>query len=126
MAMLRKVLSGDGLSRAVQSDADKCDVRKMIDRARRGLGVRDLSGDQAVYADVSRIPDFHTMQNRIASAQQAFMRLPAVLRARFNNRPAELVAFLQDAKNKPEAIELGLIAKPVAPAPVLPEVPPKA
>jgi len=40
------------------------------------------------------------------------MRLPADLRARFDNDPAQLIQFLENSDNKDEAIKLGLVNKP--------------
>ena len=39
------------------------------------------------------------------------MDLPAKIRQRFNNNPAELIAFLQNSDNIEEAVELGLMEK---------------
>ena len=51
------------------------------------------------YADVSAIPDYQTAMDTIASANQLFASLPATLRKRFNNDPAEYLAFVQNEEN---------------------------
>lgn len=48
----------------------------------------------------------------MAQAQQNFMLLPAEIRERFNNDPGRLIAFLEDDRNKNEAIKLGIVNKP--------------
>ena len=47
--------------------------------------------------------------------QDDFMELPAQLRSRFNNDPAELIDFLGKEENREEATKLGLVAaKPIS------------
>jgi len=57
--------------------------------------------------------DYLTMQTRIADAQADFMKLPAEIRQRFKNDPAELLRFLENDNNAQEAAELGLIPERV-------------
>ena len=64
--------------------------------------------------DFSGIGDYHTALNRVIAAQDEFEALPAQIRARFNNDPAELIEFLEDDKNRPEAETLGLVEKGAA------------
>lgn len=44
----------------------------------------------------------------ITEANSMFEELPAVIRERFNNSPAEFLQFVQDPDNEAEMIELGL------------------
>lgn len=53
--------------------------------------------------------DYFGAQCFIAKAQQEFEALPAVVRKRFDNDPGQLIAFLSDEKNRPEAENLGLV-----------------
>jgi phage internal scaffolding protein len=62
--------------------------------------------------DFVDVPDFQTALNLVISAQDEFMKVPADVRARFNNDPGELMAFLEDDKNRDEAIKLGLVNAP--------------
>jgi len=66
------------------------------------------------YGDFTGIGDYHTALNRVIAAQDEFEALPAQIRARFNNDPAELIAFLDDDNNRPEAESLGLVDKAAA------------
>ena len=52
--------------------------------------------------------------NRVLAAKTEFESLPAQIRARFQNDPAQLIEFLQDENNRPEAEELGLVEKAAA------------
>ena len=71
--------------------------------------------DPRYYGDVSDVPDLRTALDRIRDARDRFNALPARVRSRFQNDPAELFAFLDDASNREEAVKLGLLKAPVAP-----------
>lgn len=64
------------------------------------------------HGDFTGIFDFQTAMNTIQLAKNEFMSLPAKTRTRFNNDPAELIAFIEDDANRDEAIKLGFIPKP--------------
>lgn len=64
------------------------------------------------YGDFTGIFDFQSAQNQVRQAMEGFMTLPAKLRARFHNNPQELLEFLGDPENRPEAERLGLVNKP--------------
>lgn len=64
--------------------------------------------------DFTQATDFHDYQNKIAQAQSSFESLPAILRKRFGNNSMNMLKFLQDPKNLNEAIELGLVNKPIS------------
>lgn len=65
-----------------------------------------------VSGDFTDITDFQSAMNAVVAAKDEFMRLPGELRQRFNHDPAQLISFLEDDKNKDEAIKLGLVNKP--------------
>ncbi len=50
-------------------------------------------------------------------AQENFMRLPANIRKRFDNDPAQLIEFINDPNNLDEAINIGLAKEPEKPLP---------
>lgn len=64
------------------------------------------------YGDFTGVFDFQTAQDAILRASQAFMTLPAKMRARFDNDPQKLLQFLNDPENRAEAEFLGLVNKP--------------
>ena len=74
------------------------------------------SVSQSRYVNV----DYQDAYNMVVKAEEAFMTLPAAVRARFANDPAGIFAFLQDPSNRDEAVQLGLIAASVEP--VVPKV----
>ena len=61
------------------------------------------------YGDFSDIGDYHSALNAVIAAEAEFEALPAQLRARFSNDPAQLIDFLSDENNRSEAEKLGLL-----------------
>jgi len=64
------------------------------------------------YGDFTNAYDFQSAQNKIIEAQNAFEALPANIRSRFRNEPANLIEFVNNSENYDEAVELGLIEHP--------------
>lgn len=63
--------------------------------------------------DFTGVDDFHTAMNAVREAEESFMQVPPHLRKRFSHDPQELMRFLDDDKNRPEAEKLGLVPRPV-------------
>lgn len=104
--------------RTKQSMKEECDINNIL-RKYRATG--HLSHVRQGAAEYGHAPatTFHEAMDMVISAQQMFKDLPASLRRRFDNDPAEFLKFAQDEKNLDEMRELGL-AKPAAEQP--PEV----
>ena len=91
---------------------DECDINNIL----RQFNVTGLLPESALsprYGDFTGITDYHSALNQVIAAEDEFMRLPADLRARFENDPAQLIEFLDNSDNKDEAIKLGLVNPPV-------------
>jgi len=100
-----------------QSFKDECDINTIIHRF--GLdGQLPTDVRQPQFGDFTGITDFHTAANAIAAANESFDQMPAHVRTRFNNDPGSFVDFCLNPDNKDEAIKLGLVEKPLPPAPV--------
>lgn len=101
-------------SLAQQHMKDECDINIIVER----FGVTGQLPVRAIepsYGDFSGVSDYHTALNKIKAADEAFMALPAKLRAKFDHDPNALLNFLENEANKDEAIQLGLIdGEPVA------------
>lgn len=110
----KHAITFDTKSKVQQGHEDETDINRIIGRF---LGGQDVPGNSAqpMYADISEVPSYHEMQNHIAYADQQFMKLPAKLRGRFNNKSANLVNFLLDDKNKEEATKMGFFNAPEEP-----------
>lgn len=111
-----------GESMAKQSFKDECDINLILARYQRTGILEHTRNSVAQYLDVSGA-DFQEAQNLIAGARSMFYELPAGLRERFENDPAKLLSFLEDEKNRPEAITLGLLRPEAGQATPLPTPP---
>jgi len=101
-------------SLAQQHMKDECDINIIVERF--GVtGQLPVTPIEPSYGDFSGVSDYHTALNKIKAADEAFMALPAKLRAKFDHDPNALLNFLENEANKDEAIQLGLIdGEPVA------------
>jgi len=100
-------------SLAQQHYKEECDINTILQKFNI-TGMLPESPLSPRYGDFTGIGDYHTALNRVIAAQDEFEALPAQIRARFNNDPAELIAFLDDDNNRPEAESLGLVDKAAA------------
>jgi len=99
-------------TRAQQHHKDECDINVILERFGK-TGQMPVSAISAQYGDFSGVHDYHTALNTLIAAESEFDALPAKLRARFQNEPANLIEFLNDPNNKDQAIELGLVNQPI-------------
>lgn len=110
-------------SRTIQSQTDETNINSIVERfAITGEMPRNIRLPE--YGDFTGINDFHTAANAIAEAHEAFDRLPAKIRARFNNDPGAFVDFTTTPGNELELQQLGLL--PPAPTEIIrePSTPP--
>lgn len=98
---------------AQQHYKEECDINTILQKFNI-TGLLPQSPLSPRYGDFTGIGDYHTALNRVIAAQDEFEALPAPIRARFDNDPAQLIEFLQDENNRPEAEELGLVEKAAA------------
>lgn len=101
---------------------DECDINNIL-RQFNLTGELPGSPMSPQYGDFTGIGDYHTALNQVIAAEDEFMSLPATLRARFQNDPAELISFLQNQENLDEAISLGLVDKKPEVMPQVVELP---
>jgi phage internal scaffolding protein len=90
---------------------DECDINNIL----RQFNVTGLLPENTLsprYGDFTGISDYQSALNQVIAAEDEFMRLPAQIRARFDNDPSNLIEFLENSDNKDEAIKLGLVNKP--------------
>lgn len=109
-----------------QSFKDECDINTIVKRI-EAPGMMDLLHQQTLAGRYEDLPDQFDYQSAIEVSRQAgeaFMSLPAAARARFQNNPAEFLAFMADPANQEEAIKLGLAVdkRNVEPPPMKVEV----
>jgi phage internal scaffolding protein len=103
-----------------QNLAADCDINTIVKRFHL-TGQLPVSLRAPVYQDFDGIFDYQSAMNVLRAADEAFMQMPADIRARFHNDGQEFVEFCSDEKNRSEAEKLGLVLPPVKveePAPV--------
>lgn len=96
-------------SRTAQSFKDEADINILVRRF--GIGEVPLSGVRApFYGDFTDLKTPHEMAQALVQAQASFMRLPAAVRAEFDNDPHRFVDFCSDDANYDRICDLGLLA----------------
>jgi len=84
-----------------------CDIRHIMRKSQQTGMVTHLAQYEGRYMDLANRPDFERSQQIIADGKTAFETVPADIRDRFHNNPAEWIEFMQNPDNREEMIELG-------------------
>ncbi|WNK12800.1 MAG: internal scaffolding protein [Microvirus sp.] len=117
-ASFESALACQDPSRTVQDAAEDADINTIVRRF--GLTGELPDGVAAPnYGDFTEVVDFHTAMIAVRKAEGTFMRMPAHVRARFENDPQLFLEFCSDERNRDEARKLGLL---VPQEPLEPEV----
>lgn len=116
-------------SKVQQQFKDDTNIHKIVQRYQQ-FGTLPKGASEPIYIDHTQYEDYTTMVNKVKTMETNFNRLPALVRARFQNQPRNLLDFLGKAENIEEAIDLGLLhdkARALIPAgsPVEPVATPK-
>lgn len=122
-----RVTISTGPGKTKQSFKDECDINFIMNKWQRtGEIPANMVGTMKPhYGDYSDGNDYMEACNQVLEAKAAFQSLPAFLRDRFANEPANLLRFLSLPENQEEAIKLGLAEKPEENPPEKPaETPP--
>lgn len=104
-----------GESRTHQSFKDETDINRIMDRFERTGIIEHQNRFEGDYGDYTGVADYHVSLNRVIAAQEAFMTLPAGLRAKFANDPGEFMDAVNDPERAAELQELGVLPKPPVP-----------
>jgi len=111
-------------SRTLQSEADNCDINKIMERFNRTGKLPTLQVSPPQYGD-ARVVDFATAQQIIKDAKNQFYELPAKARKAFGNDPQAFLQALNDnsEENAKNLLKLGiLIEKKPTPEDVLNQI----
>lgn len=115
----------DDPSLADQSQAEECDINVIVQRF--GL-TGEIPGTliTPMQGDFTEVTDYRSALEMLMEAQEAFMTLPAKVRAQFENDPHQFLEFASDPSNLDEmkAMGLGRVESPRQ-APILVEVVPQ-
>lgn len=89
----------------------ECDVNNIIKHfsATGMLNHVNAKAAQGAYQDLPDAVDFQESLHTIKAAEDAFMTLPAKVRDRFGQDPAEFLAFMANPDNLEEIQALGLV-----------------
>lgn len=100
------------IDRTKQSMKDECDVNAIIGRfAKTGL-LTPVRTDPGIYLDVSEMGDYKESLAQVELANGMFMKLPAVVRSKFDNDPAVFLDYASDDANHGSMVEMGLMPQP--------------
>lgn len=105
----------------------ECDINNIIKQYSATGQLKHISSKaaQGAYLDLPDDLDFQSSLETVRVAQEAFATLPSSTRSRFENDPAQFLAFLSDPANQDEAIKLGFATDTRPPPPPKePETPP--
>lgn len=113
-----------------QDHKDSVDINKIVKAY--GVGNTDPIAP-GTYGDFTDVHDFQTAQQAIIDAEEAFMTLPSVYRAEFDNDPGKFLAWYDQA-DEDALREKGLLNDPAPEEPPInvnvvnapPEEPPEA
>jgi len=103
----RMTQDDDGVSNTRQEFRDECDINVLMKKYEKS-GLLPTNAGSPQYGDFGNLPDFMEAQNTIAKANEAFALLPASVRLRFGNDPAEFVDFASDPDNLSDMRRWGL------------------
>lgn len=95
-------------SRTKQSFREESNINNIMAKyARTGI-VEHGNRHAPSYGEVPAV-DFKQALELVMAAEQSFAELPALVRRRFENDPANFLAFCEDPANRDEAGTLGLL-----------------
>lgn len=97
--------------RTKQSEAESCDINKIMARYINTGRLPDYIKDNPTYGDFSEPFDFREALHTVKRAEEQFELLPSKFRNELGNDPAQFLEFVKDPKNKERLIEMRL-AKP--------------
>lgn len=103
----------EGVGRTKQAEAAACDINNIMAKYAKTGVLEHAKRYEGQYGDFTSVEDFHSNIQTIVQADEAFLSLPAKVRKRFDNDPANFLAFATDDANYDEMIEMGLLTRPV-------------
>jgi len=109
----RSQFATEGESLTKQADKDRCDINRIVNGYRRTGLVAHTNTQQPTYGNATGV-DFQSAMNLVIEAQESFMALPAAIRKKFGNDPAQFLEFTSDEANLEAMYDLGLAERPEA------------
>jgi len=97
-----------GPGRTKQSFAEESNINVIMKKYEKTGLLDHLNTHEGNYGNFIGYADYHSSMNAIREAGEAFMTIPAGVRAKFGNDPALFLEFVQNPDNKEEMIKMGL------------------
>lgn len=92
---------------AQQQFAEECDINTIVERF--GItGQLPSNGKAPMVGDFIEVQDYQSALNALIAADAEFMKMPAEIRAQFQNDAGKFVDFVSDAKNIEQVDKWGL------------------
>ena len=110
-----------GASRTKQSFKEETEINNIVARYQETGLLDHINKHGPRYNEMPSQDDFAEAMNLVTSSRSMFNELPANLRNRFGNDPAQFLDFVGDENNREEMISLGLLPHP-EPGPDEPEL----
>lgn len=95
-----------------QKHKQDCDINNILRRYSATGELIHTNPNMPSFDDFTNVPEFREMLDFVNYAHEQFAELPSDIRERFNNNPVRLVDFVNNEKNRDEAIRIGLIKPP--------------
>lgn len=114
---LRVPFATIGESMTQQQFAKECNINEIMAKYRKTGMITHINKHQGNFGDFSNVGEYKDALEKVMRAQESFDSIPAELRSKFGNDPAELIEFLSDPKNNEDAYKFGLKIRPQKPEP---------
>lgn len=104
----RRVVVHTGPGKTEQAHKRETDMNYILKEYAKTGFMKHSKEHQGRYDDVS-VQSFQEAMFTVTSAQSMFNELPAAVRKRFMNNPAEFLGFVQNPENKEEMQRMGIL-----------------
>lgn len=92
-------------------------INKIIRKYRGHDLITHVTTSTAAYGDFSEINEYAQSLNIVNTAKEAFLGIPADIRAKFDNDPGKFFEFASDPRNHDALVDMGLAeARPTPPS----------
>lgn len=96
-------------SRTKQSFSDECNINSIMNRYATCGVIDHVNTAQPLSGDFTIAPaDYQEAMNIMIEAEDRFAALPSDIRKRFDNKPLNLLEFIQNPDNYEEGVKLGI------------------
>lgn len=107
-----RVSIGDfGKGKTQQHHKSICDINNIMKKYDKSGLINHVAAVQGIYGDFSEIGTYHEAVNKLNRTQDNFLKLPAHIRAEFENDPGVMLEELGKPENYDRFLELGLVER---------------